>query len=139
MSSLHRPGDLGVTHGAALLRLLPRSDHDKDSEILVLRHQIAELQRQLGGQRIRFRVSDRALLAAPHPLSRTALHPATAAGPPGHDPALAPPPARRPPRHGTVPPDYAMTTSAAPAMRAARPKRRSIAVHPRAGRPTRIG
>jgi putative transposase len=31
---------LGVTNVFALLRLLPRSDHDKDTKILVLRHQL---------------------------------------------------------------------------------------------------
>lgn len=55
---------LGVTNVFALLRLLPRSDHDKDTEILVLRHQLAMLQRQLNGQRIRFEPADRAWLAA---------------------------------------------------------------------------
>ncbi len=40
---------LGVANVFALLRLLPRGDHDKDAEILVLRHQIRVLQRQLGG------------------------------------------------------------------------------------------
>jgi transposase InsO family protein len=54
----------GVTNMVALLRLLPRSDHDKDTEILVLRHQLAVLQRQLGDQRVRFLPADRALLAA---------------------------------------------------------------------------
>jgi transposase len=47
-----------------LLRLLPRSDHDKDTEILVLRHQLGVLQRQVGDQRVRFHPADRALLAA---------------------------------------------------------------------------
>jgi hypothetical protein len=48
-----------------------RSDLDKDTEILILRHQIAVLQRQLGDQRVRFRPADRALLAALlHPLPR---------------------------------------------------------------------
>jgi putative transposase len=55
---------LGMTNAFALLRLLPRSDHDKDTEILVLRHQIAVLQRQLGDQRIRLKPTDRAVLAA---------------------------------------------------------------------------
>src|SRR5258706_2839432 len=40
------------------------SDRDKDAEILVLRHQIAALHRQLGAQKPRFSPSDRALLAA---------------------------------------------------------------------------
>nr|WP_232794142.1 hypothetical protein [Pseudofrankia saprophytica] len=58
----------------ALLRLLPRSDRDKDVEILTLRHQIAVLQRQLDGQRIRFQPTDRALLAALlHALPRPTL------------------------------------------------------------------
>jgi transposase len=55
---------LGVTNMFALLQLLPRSDHDKDTEILVLRHQLAVLQRQLGDQRVQFQPADRALLAA---------------------------------------------------------------------------
>ena len=55
---------LGVTNALALLRLLPMSDRDKEAEILVLRHQIAVLQRQLGVQKPRFGPSDRALLAA---------------------------------------------------------------------------
>jgi hypothetical protein len=33
---------------AAPLRLLPRSDHDKDTEILVLRHQLSVVRRQFG-------------------------------------------------------------------------------------------
>jgi putative transposase len=65
---------LGITNAFALLRLLPRSDHDKDVEILVLRHEIAVLQRQLGDQRVRFQPADRALLAALlHPVPRAAL------------------------------------------------------------------
>jgi hypothetical protein len=44
---------LGVTNVFALLRLLPRSDHDKHAEILVLRHQLSVLQRQLGEQRMK--------------------------------------------------------------------------------------
>src|SRR5258706_7807367 len=40
------------------------SDRDTDAEILVLRHQIGMLQRQLGAQKPRFGLSDRALLAA---------------------------------------------------------------------------
>jgi transposase len=65
---------LGVTNAFALMRLLPRSDQDKDAEILVLRHQIAVLQHQLGDQRIRFQPADRALVSALlHPLPRPAL------------------------------------------------------------------
>ena len=44
------------------LALLPRSDHDKNTEILVLRHQIAVLQRQV--RRPRLSWADRAVLAA---------------------------------------------------------------------------
>jgi hypothetical protein len=39
---------LTVTNTFAVLRLLPMSDRDKDTEILALRHQIAVLERQLG-------------------------------------------------------------------------------------------
>jgi putative transposase len=55
---------LGITNAFALLRLLPGSDRDKDAEILALRHQLTVLQRQLGGQRVRFDPADRAWLAA---------------------------------------------------------------------------
>jgi putative transposase len=55
---------LGLTNMFALLRLLPRSDRDKDIEILALRHQIGMLHRQLGDTRVRFSPADRALLAA---------------------------------------------------------------------------
>jgi transposase InsO family protein len=65
---------LGVANMVALLRLLPRSDHDKDTEILVLRHQLAVLQRQIGDQRVRFQPADRALLAVLlHQLPRPSL------------------------------------------------------------------
>ncbi|MGI5142575.1 integrase core domain-containing protein [Streptomyces sp. CA-106110] len=65
---------LCVTNAFALLRLLPMSDREKDVEILALRHQIAVLERQLSGQRVRFHSSDRALLAALlHGLPREAL------------------------------------------------------------------
>ncbi len=43
---------------------MPKSDHEKDVEILALRHQISVLQRQLGVGRPRFEPADRALLAA---------------------------------------------------------------------------
>ncbi|WP_367129324.1 hypothetical protein [Saccharothrix sp. HUAS TT1] len=39
-------GYLGVTNAFALLRLLPMSDRDKDTEILALRHQLTILERQ---------------------------------------------------------------------------------------------
>lgn len=55
---------LGVTNTFALLRLIPRSDQDKDAEILALRHQITVLQRQPCAQKVRFEPADRALLAA---------------------------------------------------------------------------
>jgi hypothetical protein len=53
-----------MTSTFALLRLLPISDHDKDVEILVLRHQLTVLHRQLGPHKVRFAAADRALLAA---------------------------------------------------------------------------
>ncbi|WP_231648104.1 hypothetical protein [Saccharothrix sp. NRRL B-16348] len=54
----------GVTNAFALLRLLPMSDRDKDTEILALRHQITLLECQLGDARPRFSPGDRAFLAA---------------------------------------------------------------------------
>ncbi|GAB3900672.1 hypothetical protein GCM10029964_088360 [Kibdelosporangium lantanae] len=66
---------LGLTNTSAMLRLLPRSNRDKDIEILALRHQIAVLQRQLGNTKTRFSPADRALLAALlHRLPRQTLH-----------------------------------------------------------------
>jgi putative transposase len=41
---------LGMTNALAMLRLLPMSDQDKDTEILALRHQITVLQRQLAAR-----------------------------------------------------------------------------------------
>ena len=65
---------LAVTNAFAVLCLLPASDRDKDTEILVLRHQLAVLERQLGGQKVRFTPTDRAFLAAlPHRLTPAAL------------------------------------------------------------------
>ena len=55
---------LGVTNAFALLRLLAMSDQDKDVELLVQRHQITVLQRQLGRHKLRFAPADRAFLAA---------------------------------------------------------------------------
>jgi transposase len=64
LAVLLRLAYLGVTNAFTLLRLLPMSDQTKDAEILALRHQIAVLERQLHGQKIRFAPADRALLAA---------------------------------------------------------------------------
>ncbi|WP_055555162.1 integrase core domain-containing protein [Streptomyces sp. NBRC 110028] len=52
---------LAATNALAFLRLLPMSDRDKDIEILVLRHQLLILQRQVG--KPAFNDSDRAVLA----------------------------------------------------------------------------
>lgn len=62
--ALLRLAYLGLANAFTLLRLLPMSDRDKDTEILALRHQLAVLQRQLGADRVRLTPSDRALLAA---------------------------------------------------------------------------
>ena len=50
---------LGVTNVFALLRLLPVSDRDKETEILALRHQIMVLERQLDKARPRFSLAER--------------------------------------------------------------------------------
>ena len=55
---------LTVTNTFAVLRLLPMTGREKDAEILVLRHQITVLERQLDGARVRFTGPDRAMLAA---------------------------------------------------------------------------
>jgi hypothetical protein len=65
---------LAVSHAFAALWLLRRTESEKDVEILALRHQLAVLHRQLGGQRPRLRPEDRTLLAALLvPLARTTL------------------------------------------------------------------
>ncbi|MET7842214.1 integrase core domain-containing protein [Streptomyces sp. NPDC005356] len=65
---------IAVTHAFTALRLIPMNDHNKDVEILALRHQLAVLQRRLGNQRPGFQEADRAFLAALlAPLPRTAL------------------------------------------------------------------
>jgi hypothetical protein len=51
---LLRLAHLRVTNTFAVLGLLPASDRDKDTEILVLRHQVAVLERQLGERKVRF-------------------------------------------------------------------------------------
>src|SRR5260221_2442311 len=64
-----------VMNGFAALRPLPMSDRDKDVEILVLRHQLTVVQRQLGPSRPAFTGADRAFLAAlPAPPPRAVLH-----------------------------------------------------------------
>ncbi|MFB7223286.1 hypothetical protein [Streptomyces sp. NPDC056227] len=55
---------IGVTNAFALLRLLSMSDRDRAVEILALRHQITVLERQLGGERVRFTPTGRAFLAS---------------------------------------------------------------------------
>jgi hypothetical protein len=55
---------LTVAQAFAVVRLLPMSDQDKNAEILALRHQITVLERQLGKDRVRFTLGDRAFLAA---------------------------------------------------------------------------
>ena len=65
---------LGITNAFTLLRVLPGGDRNKDIEILSLRHQLAVVQRQLDGQRVRFEPVARAWLAALlHPLPRPTL------------------------------------------------------------------
>ncbi|CNG33957.1 transposase [Mycobacterium tuberculosis] len=64
MAVLLRLAYLTVANTFAALRLLPMTDQEKDTEILVLRHQVAVLERQLAGTRVRFTAPDRALLAA---------------------------------------------------------------------------
>jgi putative transposase len=55
---------LTVVNTFAVLGLLLASDRDKDTEILVLRHQVVVLERQLGGKKVHFTPADRVLLAA---------------------------------------------------------------------------
>jgi putative transposase len=54
---------LALTGVFAFLRLLPTSNTDKDTEILVLRHQLTILQRQISKPRLT--PPDRAFLACP--------------------------------------------------------------------------
>jgi hypothetical protein len=64
---------LALTSVFTLIRMLPMSDSDKSVEILMLRHQLAILQRQIDKPRLT--PPDRAFLAALlHRLSRPRLH-----------------------------------------------------------------
>ena len=55
---------LAITNTFTAFRLLPMSDREKDAEILLLRHQITVLERQLNGAKVKFRAEDRAFVAA---------------------------------------------------------------------------
>ncbi|MGW6317664.1 hypothetical protein [Streptomyces sp. NPDC055099] len=74
MPMLLRLACIAVTHAFTALRLISMNDHDKDVEILALRHQLAVLHCRLGNQRPGLQAADRASLAALlAPLPRTAL------------------------------------------------------------------
>jgi hypothetical protein len=92
---------LAVAHAFAVLRLLLMSDREKDVEILVLRHQLTVLQRQLGDRRPRLRPEDRLIGAAAMPGRPRVCAPVARDGPPvGCSPAIAP--ALVPARGGTA-------------------------------------
>ena len=54
---------LGLCRVLGLLRSSPRTETDKDIEVMVLRHQVRILERQLNA-RVAYRPVDRAILAA---------------------------------------------------------------------------
>ncbi|MFB6781002.1 hypothetical protein ACFCX0_27125 [Streptomyces sp. NPDC056352] len=82
---------LGVTNALAMLRLLPMGDRDKDVEFMALCHQIAVLERQLGGQRVQFTASGRVFLAVLlHRLPSRVLRGGAVGGISGRAAALAP-------------------------------------------------
>jgi hypothetical protein len=82
---------LSITNAFALLRLLPGGDRDNEIEILSLRHQLAVLQRQLDGQRVRFEPVDRAWLAgAAAPVAEADPAESAATGPTRHHSQVAP-------------------------------------------------
>jgi putative transposase len=62
---------LGVVNVFAVLRLLPGTDRDKNTEILALRHQLAVVRCRLGGQKIRFQPADQTLPALLQHLPRS--------------------------------------------------------------------
>ena len=79
-----------ITRVTAWLRLSQREDAWKTAEILILRHQLAVLQRRQS-RRPNLNWADRALLAALLGVDTQSAAPGTAAaGYPGHDRALAP-------------------------------------------------
>ncbi|WP_207928772.1 hypothetical protein [Actinomadura sp. 6K520] len=91
MAVLLRLAYLTVANTFAALRLLPMTDRDKDAEILVPRHPITVLERQLEATRVQFTAPDWALLAALlHPLRRGGTSADTAPGTARHGAALAP-------------------------------------------------
>lgn len=55
---------LAVVRVFAVLRLLSKTDCERDVEILALRRQLTVSQRQFGGQRRRLRPEDRMFLSA---------------------------------------------------------------------------
>jgi hypothetical protein len=61
----------------AVLRLLPGSGRDKDTEILVLRHQLAVLERRLGGKKVQFTPTERALRMPKTPSVQVTRHAGT--------------------------------------------------------------
>jgi hypothetical protein len=82
---------LAVLRVFGWLALLARSDRDKDAEILILRHQVAVLQRQVKTPRLSVGRPGGPHRADPAPAGKAAIAPT---GHPRHRPALAPPPDR---------------------------------------------
>ena len=86
-----------ITRVTTWLRLSQREGAWRSAEILILRHQLAVLQRRQP-RRLKLNWADRALLATLLSVIPKARARAAAAGHPGHDPALAP--RHRPPPLG---------------------------------------
>jgi putative transposase len=61
---LFRLACLAAVGAFVALCLLPVGDRARDAEILALRRQLTVLEQQLGGERVRFALADRAFLAA---------------------------------------------------------------------------